>query len=187
MARRGTMAATKGRRLKVFQAQFGFYDSVVAASSQAAALRAWGTHQNLFADGQATVTTDAAAVEAALAQPETPLRRPVGSQDAFKIEPSGLPSVPDLPKSKTERPRVPPQPALPPKPAPDRSALDAAERAVTDLDAARRREESAFRQRQDELDVQIIAAREAYLRRRKAAKATLATAREAYREAGGED
>jgi hypothetical protein len=77
--------------LKVFQAQFGFYDSVVAASSQAAALRAWGTHQNLFADGQARVTMDEAAVKAALSHPETPLRRAVGSNDGFELEPANLP------------------------------------------------------------------------------------------------
>ena len=50
------MANAAGRRLKVFQAQFGFYDTVVAASSQAAALRAWGIHQTLFANGEATET-----------------------------------------------------------------------------------------------------------------------------------
>ena len=49
------------RKLKVFQAQFGFYDTVVAAPSRAAALRAWGTHQNLFASGEAKVATDEAA------------------------------------------------------------------------------------------------------------------------------
>ena len=63
------------RRLKVFQVHLGFYDTVVAAPSQAAALRAWGTHQNLFADGQARVTDDPQAIEAALAYPETPLKR----------------------------------------------------------------------------------------------------------------
>jgi hypothetical protein len=73
------------RKLKVFQAQFGFYDTVVAASSQAAALRAWGTHQNLFASGEAKVTTDEAAVAAALKHPETPLRRAVGSNDPFQL------------------------------------------------------------------------------------------------------
>ena len=45
-----------GRKLKVFQAQFGFYDTIVAAPSQAAALRAWGVNQNLFASGEATGT-----------------------------------------------------------------------------------------------------------------------------------
>lgn len=41
------------KSLKVFQAQFDFYDVVVAAPSQAAALRAWGVHQKLFTDGMA--------------------------------------------------------------------------------------------------------------------------------------
>jgi hypothetical protein len=54
-----------GRKLKVFQAQFGFYDTVVAAPSRAAALHAWGSRQDLFANGQAKVTTDEAAVAAA--------------------------------------------------------------------------------------------------------------------------
>jgi hypothetical protein len=34
-----------GCKLKVFQAQFGFYDTVVTAPSQAAALCAWGVSQ----------------------------------------------------------------------------------------------------------------------------------------------
>ena len=62
---------------EVFQAQFGFYDTVVASASQAAALRAWGTHQNLFASREATIATDETAIEAALRYPETPLRRAV--------------------------------------------------------------------------------------------------------------
>jgi hypothetical protein len=52
------MAKAPGRKLKVFQAQFGFHDSVVAAPSQTAALRAWGTRQNLFGEGQARLTED---------------------------------------------------------------------------------------------------------------------------------
>ena len=53
----------------MFQAQLGFYDSVVAVPSQPAALRAWGTHQNLFAQGQAWLATDQAAIKAALEHP----------------------------------------------------------------------------------------------------------------------
>src|ERR1700748_1784461 len=88
-----------GRKLKVFQAQFGFYDTVVAAPSQAPALRAWGTRQNLFASGEARPVIDPKTVEAATAQPETVLKRPVGSKDAFVADPSGLPDVPDPPKA----------------------------------------------------------------------------------------
>ena len=178
---------TKARRLKVFQAQFGFYDSVVAAPSQPAALRAWGTHQNLFADGQARVTTDTAAVAAALAHPEVPLRRPLGSTGAFEVEPTALPTVPDLPKSVSPRPKSDAKAKQRPKPPPDRSSLDAAERAVADLDAGRKAEEKVLKQRQEDLDAEIVAAREAYLTDRKAAKNALAAEREAYRKAGGAD
>ncbi len=73
-----------GRKLKVFQAQFGFYDTVVAAPSQAAALRAWGVNQNLFASGEAKAATDEAAIAAATAHPETPLRRAVGSTEPLR-------------------------------------------------------------------------------------------------------
>src|ERR1700760_2908350 len=94
------MATAKGRRLKVFQAQFGFHDSVVAAPSQAAALRAWGVRQNLFAEGQARIAEDPKAVEAALAHPEVLLRRAVGTKAAFELMPSALPPVPDAPGRK---------------------------------------------------------------------------------------
>jgi hypothetical protein len=69
------MAKGARRRLKVFQAQIGFYDTVVATPSQAAALRAWGVRQDLFAAGQARIADDAQAIDAALAHPDTPLRR----------------------------------------------------------------------------------------------------------------
>ena len=187
MARSATGQKPKASRLKVFQAQFGFYDSVVAAPSQPAALRAWGTHQNLFADGQARVTTDTAAVEAALAHPEVPLRRPLGSTGAFEVEPTALPTVPDMPKRKSPQPKRDAKLKERPKPLPDRSSLDAAERALADLDAGRKAEESAFKQRQDDLDAEIAAAREAYLAGRKTAKAALTAAREVYRKAGGAD
>jgi hypothetical protein len=45
--------ADEGAKLKAYQAQIGFYDTVVAAPSQAAALRVWGVRQNLFAGDEA--------------------------------------------------------------------------------------------------------------------------------------
>ena len=81
------------RKLKVFQARIGFYDTVVAAPSQAAALRAWGVRQNLFTEGRAGQSEDAGAREAALARPGTPLRRPIGSNGAFAVHPEGKPVV----------------------------------------------------------------------------------------------
>jgi hypothetical protein len=181
------MAKAPRRKLKVYQAQFGFYDTVVAAPSQAAALRAWGTHQNLFASGEAKVTMDEAAVAAATAHPETPLRRAVGSKDAFALEPTSLPKVPDAPKKVTIKPVGKPEPAAPAKPAADRSKLDAAEKALRQLDEARKHEEAAFRREEEDLEARRAAAQSAYVDVRNAATAKVEVARTSYRAAGGAD
>ena len=175
------------RRLKVFQARLGFYDTVVAAPSQAAALRAWGIHQNLFADGEARVCEDPKAIEAAMAHPETPLRRPAGSADAFGLEP-GLPSVPKAPKAAAKEGAKSPRSAKPkskPKPKADRSALSAAETALRKLDAERKHEEADFKRRRDDLDAAREAAQTAYHDDRKAAASAVVQARKASRKAGG--
>ena len=104
------------RPLKVFQAHLGFYDTAVAAPSRAAALKAWGSRQNLFREGVASETKDAQAVTAALAKPGVVLRRPVGTNAPFSENPD-LPKVPNVPK------REPPakaqaKPPPPPKPSP---------------------------------------------------------------------
>ena len=92
------MPKTPTRKLKVFQAQFGFFDTILAAPSQAAALRAWGTHRNLFATGHAKLAADEAVIAAALEHPGTLLRRAVGSNDPYALEPASLPKIPDLPQ-----------------------------------------------------------------------------------------
>jgi hypothetical protein len=182
------LAKAKGRKLKVFQTQVGFYDSVVAVPSQAAALRAWGTHQNLFTDGQAKLATDEAAIQAALKHPEVPLRRAVGSTDAFALEPTSLPKVPDAPKRmKPQKPAEPVKAKAAPTPPADRSKLDAAEAAVHTLDDRRRREETAFKKKQAALDAEIEDAQSAYVKGRKAATSNVVQERKSYREAGGRD
>jgi type IV secretory pathway VirB10-like protein len=175
------------RKLKVFQAQFGFYDTVAAASSQPAALRAWGIHQNLFASGDVKVATDEAAVEAALEHPNNPLRRAIGSTDPFRLEPANLPKVPDASKRTAPRQTAKSRPAPPPPPAADRTALDAAEAALRQLDEARKREEADLRRRQDELDDAKLASQKAYVEAHKAAAAAVVEARKVYRSARGED
>jgi hypothetical protein len=175
-------------RLKVFQAQFGFYDTVVAAPSQAAALRAWGIHQNLFAGGQARITEDPQAVEAALAHPETPLKRAVGSTEPFALEATSLPKVPDIPKPKPAgKPAAKAAPVSPPRPPADRTALDAAEARLQKLDEDRKREEAQLRRRQEDLDRERDAAQAAYVEGRRAATGAVVAARQAYRQAGGKD
>lgn len=177
-----------GRKLKVFQAQFGFYDTVVAAPSQPEALRAWGTHQNLFASGQARITEDPQAIEAALAHPQRPLKRAVGSNEPFALEATSLPVVPDAPRrtpaSKTAK--APAGPTARPRPAADRSRLDAAEAALQALDARRKTEEAELQREATDLESRKMAAQAAYVAARKAATAKVVLARSAYRAAGGD-
>lgn len=79
------------RRLKVFQAHLGFYDTVVAAPSQKAALAAWGTGRGEFAKGFANVTDDPAAVRAALAHPGQVLKRPFGTTGEYRFDAAPVP------------------------------------------------------------------------------------------------
>ncbi len=174
------------RKLKVFQAQLGFYDTVVSAPSQAAALRAWGIRQNMFASGEAKIATEEAAVAAALAHPQTPLRRAVGSSDPFQLEPAHLPTVPDAPKRTTAKAAPNAKPVTPPKPMADRAVLNAAESALHALDDARKLEEADLRRRQGELDAAKSAAQRAYVEGRKIATVAIIKARTAYRAAGGD-
>ncbi|MDQ2859226.1 MAG: hypothetical protein M3T55_00535 [Pseudomonadota bacterium] len=176
-----------GRKLKVFQAQFGFYDTVVAAPSQVAALRAWGVNQNLFASGEAKVTTDEAAISAATAHPETPLRRAVGSSDPFALEPTSLPKVPDAAKKTAIKPAAKAKPAPSARPPADRSKLDAAEKTLGELDETRKREEADFRRETEDLETRRVAAQTAYVEARKAATSKVVDARTAFRKAGGAD
>jgi len=173
-----------GRALKVFAAQIGFYDTVVAVPSKAAALRAWDTHQDLFAGGEARLADDAQAMAAARAHPGVPLRRVIGTANPYELDPRGLPEVPPAPKrSATPAARKPP-----PRPrAADRAALDAAEAAARAVDNDRRHEEAALDQRRSELDADAAAAQSRYATRREAAAAAVTKARDAYRKAGGGD
>jgi hypothetical protein len=171
-------------RLKVFQTRLGFYDSVVAAPSQAAALRAWDVHQNLFASGEAEVTTDPAAVTAATEHPGAPLLRPIGSKEPFQLEPAGLPEPPASPGRKASAPN---RKASSPPPPPDRSRLDAAEAALRKLDEARKQQERALTRQKAALDAKRDAAQDAYVEARKKATSAVVAARQSYRDAGGSE
>lgn len=177
----------KAPKLKVFQAHLGFYDTVVAAPSQAAAMRAWGLHRNVFADGQARITTDEAAVAAATAQPEVVLKRPVGSDGPFEVDPTSLPEIPDAPPGKPVAKTGRPAPAKPSRPPADRGKLEEAEAALRALDQRRKAEEAAFARRQAALDAEREAAEERYAEERRVASAQVSKARDAYRKAGGRD
>src|SRR5205823_4792364 len=67
-------------RLKVFVTSDGLTDYVVATSSKAKALAAWGVRQDVFKEGLARETDEPALVAEASAQPGQVLRRPAGTR-----------------------------------------------------------------------------------------------------------
>jgi hypothetical protein len=76
-------------RLKIFVTSDGLTDYVVATSSRAKALAAWGVRQDVFKEGQAHETDDPGLVKAAMAQPGEVLRRPAGTRDTLaKLKPA---------------------------------------------------------------------------------------------------
>lgn len=79
-------------RLKVFVTSDGLTDYVVATTSRAKALAAWGSHQDLFKTGSARETDDAALVKEATAKPGEVLRRPAGTRGQLaRLKPAKKP------------------------------------------------------------------------------------------------
>ena len=70
-------------RLKVFITSDGLTDYVVAATSKAKALAAWGVRQDVFKEGQGRETDDPELVKAASAKPGEVLRRPSGTRETL--------------------------------------------------------------------------------------------------------
>jgi hypothetical protein len=81
-------------RLKVFVTSDGLTDYVVATSSRAKALAAWGVRQDLFKEGVAHETNDADLVKAATAQPDQVLRKPAGGRAALQALKVAKPKAP---------------------------------------------------------------------------------------------
>src|SRR5678815_757140 len=76
-------------KLKVFVTSDGLTDYVVAVSSKAKALAAWGVRQDVFKEGAAHETDDRELVKAATAKPGEVLRRPAGTRDQLaKLKPA---------------------------------------------------------------------------------------------------
>ena len=168
-------------RLKVYRAQMGFAEAIVAAPSQKAALQAWGARQNLFAEGLATVAEDAEEVGAATAKPGVVLQRPVGSKSGFSEELVGRPEPPPG-KPAAAGSKTPPKAAKPP-PERDRSALTAAEKALASLEEEATTRLDDLARRREQLDAEELRLRRELDARRGAARRKLEQARCAYESA----
>ena len=134
------------RKLKVYQTSQGFYDLAIAAPSMKAALEAWGANNNLFHQGFAKESNDSKVIAVAMAKPGVVLRRPVGSDVAFR-EHADLPSAASLDGSTRhgkERPaKVRPAEAQEVDEKADRRAAAAFEKEQRHRERQRQKEEAA--------------------------------------------
>lgn len=165
---------------KVFEVQIGFFNVVVAVPSQVAALRALGVHQNLFASGDARVSTDPEAMRAARLQPGVPLRRAIGSNDTYQLQATSLPTLPDSPERKPGLSRVRANAPKPARPPADRRCLDAAVAALDALNGRRKDEEAKILQEEKAVATKRDEAMRRYTDAKKTAEAAVETARTAY-------
>lgn len=140
-------------KLKVFRTSTGFHDAYVAAASQKAALVAWGTDSNLFAQGLAEQVTDEALMADALAQPGVVIKKSRGTEAEHF---AALGPMPEKAKAKpaAKKERASPPPKLPkpkPVPRPSRDALDAADAALEHAIAVQKEALASIKKQVDEL------------------------------------
>ncbi|MDB5440263.1 MAG: hypothetical protein JWM33_2690, partial [Caulobacteraceae bacterium] len=95
-------------RLKTYWAQIdGLHDWAVAAPNQRAALDALGVNQDLFAQGEAGLSDDAAAIAGAQSHPGQAVRRKKGGKGEYDLAQSAggwEAALQSLPKSKKPKP-----------------------------------------------------------------------------------
>ena len=149
------------RKLKAFTTSAGFFDLAVSAPSMKAALEAWGAGANLFHQGFARQTVDAAIVEATMAHPGIVLRRPVGSDETFtdEAEASGAAFEGKVARtSRPARPRHKPVAAKAKDRTQERDAARAFEKERERRERRERKEEVARRAEGERRDRAIAAA-----------------------------
>ena len=141
-------------KLKVYCAPMGFHDALVAAPSQKAALKAWGTTTDLFAAGRASIVEDPELQKLALARPGEVVKHSRGDEAAIlqEIEATEGKRKPSRPKASAPKTKA--------APPPDRSKLEGAER---ELEAAKRELDSrleALARQRSELEAEERTARQ---------------------------
>ena len=178
----GSMA--KAPKLKVFCTPTGFYNALVAAPSQKAALKAWGTTTDLFGAGRASILDDPALQPKALATPGEIVKVRRGDLDEMlgaEPKPERPPSRPPAKRARSARRPTPPRrPDLPAPPLPNRSELDAAEAALAEAQLEHDAELDAIAGQREELDKREIGVRSVGRTRLAELRRTAEAAQKAY-------
>jgi hypothetical protein len=129
-------------KLKMYRTPIGFHDAYVAATSQKAALEAWGADANLFARGVAEQVDDPELTVEPLANPGTVTRRLRGTLD------EQLAALPEAPAAKAPPAR---ERKKAKRPRPSREQLDQLEADLAELQQRQAEEEQALARREAEL------------------------------------
>ena len=162
-------------RLKVFCTTNGLTQYAIATSSKAKALAAWGTKQDLFKEGLASETNEAALVQAALAAPGEVVTRSVVDTGALeKALGAGKPKK----KGKAGK-AEPKKPKGPSKEALERVAKF--ERKLAEHDARHKEALADVAERRAALDAEETALRGASASKRRDLQKRLADAQAAVR------
>ena len=128
--------------LKVFRTPIGFHDAYVAAPSQKAALKAWGSDADLFARGVAEMVTDPALTAEPLARPGEVVRRLRGTvAEQLAAAPPVAPKTRAPVRASRQRS---PAPAAAARPRPGRGEVDKAEAALAKAEEEQQAAERAL-------------------------------------------
>ena len=149
-------------RLKVFCTTNGLTQYAIATSSKAKALAAWGTKQDLFKEGMASETNEAALVEAALASPGEVVTRSVVDPAALEAAvKDGKPKKKDKAgkAAKAGKPKGPSKEA--------RERVEKFERKIVEHDARQKEALADLARRRAEIDTEETELRGAYAAKRR--------------------
>ena len=117
-------------KLKVYRTPIGFHDAYIAASSQKAALEAWGSDANLFARGVAEIVTDPKLTKEPLSRPGEIIRRARGTDaEHFAALPKEKRAAKKKPNASSQSAEVKPA-GRAKRPKPRRDKVEAAELAI---------------------------------------------------------
>lgn len=145
------MAKSRRQKLKVYRTPIGFHDAYVAAPSQKAALEAWGTNANLFAQGAAELVVDEALSAVPLQRPGEVVKVLRGSraEQVAALGKAAMNRAKTKDRSRSKAGIKTPRLARGARPKPSRAKLAKAEEAVAALRSKQARElEQIARQEQ---------------------------------------
>lgn len=177
--------AKRKQKLKVFRTPIGFHDAYVAAPNQKAALEAWGSDTNLFAQGSAEPVADPALMKVPLEHPGQVVKVLRGTK-AEQLAALARQAPERSARSRSSRVSkaevVPNKPKKQP-PKPRRTKVDKAEKALDALEQRQAKQVAAVERQQQELERKLRDLKRKHERARDKAQERVESERSDYQDA----